>query len=175
MGFAGHKNLLDFAMNRMPPEERIEFLYLQLFGFQLFVAGGGVARRRFAFLTGFGAFDSDDLSGHKLLFFFCRLFFDFVFLFNFYRADAVHAAQSSEPTLAQSTVAFELGLGFHGEASPGDSVQTSFGDGFFRQFANAIGVFFNAFEGFFPPIRMPFTRLKKPSSGLKKTPMAFAN
>ena len=44
-------------MQRVTTESGIKLLNFQLFGLQLLVAGGGVARRRFPLLAGFGAFN----------------------------------------------------------------------------------------------------------------------
>ena len=51
--------------NRVAAQGRVVFFDLQLFGLQLFVAGGGVARGRLALLARLRAFDGDDLSRHK--------------------------------------------------------------------------------------------------------------
>lgn len=67
--FSGHRILLDFAMERVPTQGRVVFFNLQLFGLQLFVACRRVARRGFAFLACFGAFDRDDFARHKFILF----------------------------------------------------------------------------------------------------------
>src|ERR1700677_626605 len=53
-------------MERAAAEGGIVFFDFQFFGLEFFVARGGVARRGFAFLAGFGAFDGDDLAGHDI-------------------------------------------------------------------------------------------------------------
>src|ERR1043166_1054351 len=64
--FARHSGLLDFLVQGMTAQRGIVFSNLELLRLELLVAGGGVARRRFAFLPRFGAFDGDDFPGHKL-------------------------------------------------------------------------------------------------------------
>ena len=61
-------------MHSVTAQEGVELLDLQLFRLELLVTRGRVAGRRFTFLTRFRAFNCDDFSCHKLIFFFCRLF-----------------------------------------------------------------------------------------------------
>src|SRR6185436_13507778 len=58
MSFTGHKGcrgLLNLAVHGAPAEERIVLLDLEFLRLKLFVAGGGVTRRRLAFFAGLGA------------------------------------------------------------------------------------------------------------------------
>ena len=63
ISFAGH-GLLNFAVDSVPTERRIELLFFNLFRLQLFVSRGLIARGGFALLSGFSAFDGDNFSGH---------------------------------------------------------------------------------------------------------------
>ena len=83
--------------------------------------------------------------GIELFLFLGRLFFHFLFLLNFDRADAIDGAEGAEAALAQSAFAFQLGLGFDGETGPGDGGQPGFGDVFAGQLANAVGIFLDSF------------------------------
>jgi hypothetical protein len=56
--------LLDLAVDGMPLQVRVVFLLLHAFCLQLLVAAGHVAGYRFAFRTGFRAFDCDVLPWH---------------------------------------------------------------------------------------------------------------
>jgi hypothetical protein len=58
MGFPWHNELwlFDFAMHRVAPEKAIILLELDLLRFCFLVASGQVTGRRFALLTGLGAF-----------------------------------------------------------------------------------------------------------------------
>ena len=64
MRFPWH-NLLDFAVQSVTAEERIEFLQFHFLGFKFLVASGHVAGRGLAFLARFGALDGYDLTWHK--------------------------------------------------------------------------------------------------------------
>lgn len=64
-------------MNRVPTEKRIVLLDFEFFRFQFLISSGRVARRRFAFLARFRAFDCDDFSRHKLFLFLDWLLFGF--------------------------------------------------------------------------------------------------
>src|ERR1043165_5151931 len=87
--------------------------------------------------------------GIKLFLLLSGVFFGlFLFSLDFHGARAVNGAESAETALAQSAFALELALGFDGEAGPRDGLQTSFWNGFARQFADAISVFLDALEGF---------------------------
>src|SRR5437899_2831016 len=57
--------LFDFAVQRVTAEGRIILFQLQLLGFELLVACGGVTRRRLAFLARLGALDRDNLPRHE--------------------------------------------------------------------------------------------------------------
>ena len=89
VGFAWHK-LFNFAVQRVPAQKRVEFFNLQLLRLKFFIASGGVAGRRFAFLARLRAFNGNDFSGHKLFFFFNRFFLGVVVFFNFHSASAIH-------------------------------------------------------------------------------------
>jgi hypothetical protein len=56
--------LFDFFVQGMTAQVRVVFLYLQAFGLQLFVAGGGITGNRLSFRLGFSAFQSN-LVSHK--------------------------------------------------------------------------------------------------------------
>lgn len=57
----------DFTVQGAPVEEGVELDFLQTVGREdtLLVARGDVARRRLAFAAGYGAFNSDNFSGHS--------------------------------------------------------------------------------------------------------------
>jgi len=70
VSFAGHKGadpgwLLDFLVDSAPAEEGVVFFDLQFLRLQFLIARGGVARGRFAFFAGLGAFDGDDFARHR--------------------------------------------------------------------------------------------------------------
>lgn len=54
-------------MHGAAAEKRIVFLFLHFFGLLFFVSRSHIARRRFSFGSGFGAFDSDDFARHSFL------------------------------------------------------------------------------------------------------------
>ena len=54
-------------MEGVAAQSRVILLELELLSFELFVAGGGVARGGFALFPSFGAFDGDDFSGHGVI------------------------------------------------------------------------------------------------------------
>jgi hypothetical protein len=60
------KSTLDFAMQRVPLEVRIELLLFNPALLQLFVAAAHVAGNRLVLGTGFGAFQNDVFSGHGI-------------------------------------------------------------------------------------------------------------
>jgi hypothetical protein len=64
MRFAWH-SLLNFPVQSMTTEERVELLEFDLFSLQFFVASGHVARRRLALFARFGALDGYNLAWHK--------------------------------------------------------------------------------------------------------------
>src|ERR1017187_7036787 len=78
-------------MQRVAAQEPVVFFNFQLFRLQLFVPGGGVARRRFAFLARLGAFDGDDFAWH-----------DYSFSFTF--SSGSSASSSTSVTPMESTV-----------------------------------------------------------------------
>src|SRR5437667_435336 len=65
--FSRHSALFDFAMERVAAESRIIFFELKLFGLELFVARGGVARRRFTLLAGLRTLNGNDFPWHNWL------------------------------------------------------------------------------------------------------------
>src|SRR5271155_2587512 len=99
--------LFNLLVQGVTAQKRIELLELQFLRLQFFVARGGVARRRLAFLARLAAFDGDDFACHKLFLFLddLRLFWLFLVIrFNFRDADIVNRAELSEPALAQRAV-----------------------------------------------------------------------
>ena len=78
---------------------------------------------------------------------FGSFFLHLIVLFDFHAAGVVHGAELAEAALAERTVAFELGLGFHGETGPGNRGQTGLGNLLGGQFADAVGVSLDALEG----------------------------
>src|SRR5271165_3518214 len=99
----------------MAAQRRVVLPDLELFRLQLFIAGGGVARRGLAFLARFGAFDGDNFAGHGLFLFFGLFFGLFLFGFGFGLPDSIDGAEGAEAALAQRAVALQLGLGLDGE------------------------------------------------------------
>src|SRR5687768_13922024 len=90
------------------------------------------------------------VSRNPHLFFFAGgLFLGFVFLVgDFHAAGAIDSAELAELAAAQGAVALELGLGFDGEAGPGNRIQASLGNGLAGQFADAVSALLNALERF---------------------------
>jgi len=155
----GIGRLLDFAMECVTAQGRIVFPDLELLGLELFVARGGVAGGRFAFLACFRAFDGNNFAGHNyssvlqptagLFLLFGRLFFGLLFLLDFDGSGAVDSAELSEASLAKSAFAFQLRLRLDSEACPGDCGQAGLGDRFARKLANAVGIFFDSLQSLF--------------------------
>jgi hypothetical protein len=65
MSFAWH-SLLDFAVQSVATEERVELFEFDFLGLKFFVASGHVARRGLAFLARFGALDGNNFASHKV-------------------------------------------------------------------------------------------------------------
>ena len=64
IGFTRH-SLLDFLVDRVPPQKRIVLLDFKPLGLELLVLVGRVAGRRFAFLARLGAFEGNDFAWHN--------------------------------------------------------------------------------------------------------------
>ena len=64
VGFTRH-SLLDFLVDRVPPQKWIVLFDFKPLGLELLVLVGGVARRRFAFLARLGAFEGNDFAWHN--------------------------------------------------------------------------------------------------------------
>ena len=60
----------------------------------------------------------------------------------------VNGAEGAEPALAQGAFAFQLRLGLHREAGPGNGFEPGFRNGFAGQFAHAVGVALDAAQRF---------------------------
>src|SRR5256885_13432818 len=85
-----------------------------------------------------------------MLLLFLGFFFGFLFfLGGFVHADGVHSAERAESPLTQSPFALELSLRLDSEPGPRNGFQTALGNLFARQFADAIGIFFDSLERFF--------------------------
>lgn len=88
-------------MQGVAAQRRVVFSQLEFFGFELLIAGGGVARRGFAFFSRLGAFNRNDFPWHGLFLFFWLLF-RLVFLgLYFSHAHGIDGAQRAQPALTQ--------------------------------------------------------------------------
>src|SRR5690349_2922205 len=60
--------LFNFAVEGVAAKSRVILFQLQLFGFELLIAGGAIARRGFSLFARLGAFDGDDFARHNYSF-----------------------------------------------------------------------------------------------------------
>lgn len=128
-------------------EEWIELHLLKAAGSaQAFlVAGGDVARRRFALGLGLGAFKDDDLAWHgkeiggaddgSIVVLVKRNRFGIVILGVIATTEADFVGGAEPPV---SVVFFPLSLAFHGETGEGDGFESGLGDFLVGDFADAI-------------------------------------
>ncbi len=149
LGLAGH-GLLDFAMQGMTAKERIELLLFHLVGLQLLVSGRLVAGDGLTLLLRFRTLNGHNLTRHKsILLILGGFLFDVaIVVFDIHRGTSLDRAQRTEAVaLSQNAFLLELGLRFHRETGPGDRFQTGLGNDLAGQLADAVGAFFDAFEG----------------------------
>src|SRR5688572_26962732 len=111
-------------MKSMPLQERIVFLFLEAIrrARALLVPGAHVTRNRLAERLGFGAFESDDFLGHKLLLAVVGLGFLFLAFGPFFIGETEEGGHGL-PDARGLVLLLELRLAFDGEPRKRDRLE----------------------------------------------------